>query len=401
MSLLASDRTTAAAVERRLDRYGLLALWTVPVVWVLWAAVTGAVGSTSGTLSDALQYYLAGKAFLVHWDPYVHASGPFIFPFFPFRQWPLVTALCAPTALLPVWAAKALWALLCGAGVGVGFWCLWRRLAEESAQPPVRWLAAVALAPGSLAVLALGQMSGLCFGCYALGLCLVRQRPWLAGFAFALIGAKPHLALLAIPALLAAAPTAWGTFAVGMLCWPLGSLLVAGPTQLREYVDLLVRQHADNGGSMVVAVPISYVLPPGTPRTIGEVVCFGFLCCLFIGLLVYRLRTGTRLSSVAIDAATAIVLAGLPYAVLYDLPFIASAILRLGARPTRRSRLLLAAWWLVPIAGLILLTVKVDGAAGVLPPAVAVTALTTATRGSLFEVPPRVGAGFKPATARA
>jgi hypothetical protein len=148
---------------------------------------------------------------------------------------------------------------------------------------------------------------------------------------------------------------------------------------------------------MVVAVPLSYVLPPGSDGRATLQLLLGALLAVFVlWLLALRLRAGRRLSPAGVDAAAAVVLAGLPYAVLYDLPFVAPALLRLGVRPTWHGRTLLAAWWVLSLVAVALLRVGVDGAAALLPPALA--AATVAAGRPLAGGPGAGGRGSGDAT---
>jgi hypothetical protein len=319
---------------------------------------------------DAAVYYRAGRAYLAGVDPYGDLT---------FRQWPLVAAMCGLLALLPERLAGVVASSLSSLAGLVGFYFLRLRLADQPTAPRL-WWAAVALGPPFLTLFYLGQMTGFCFAAFCAGLWLLDRRPWLAGVAFALVGAKPHLALLALPALLAGPWAALAGFGLASILWPLGSLAVGGPGGLAAFARAIYTI----GGldEELVGVPVSTLLPAGPARSVVELVALALIGGLLTALAVLRLR-GRRLAASGVEVATALILVGLPYARMYELLFATPLVLRLGTAPATRSRVLAAAWWLLPLLSLGLLS---HGGAGLvsllIPGAVAWYATRPAIRDS-------------------
>ncbi|HZQ98520.1 MAG TPA: glycosyltransferase family 87 protein [Chloroflexota bacterium] len=314
---------------------------------------------------DAAVYYRAGRAHLAGVDPYVDLT---------FRQWPLVAAICAPLALLPERLAGVVVSSLSSLAGLVGFYLLRLRLADHPTAPRL-WWAAVALGPPFLTLFYLGQMTGFCFAGFCAGLWLLDRRPWLAGVAFALMGAKPHLVLLALPALLGGPLAALIGFVLASLLWPLGSLAVAGPGGLVAFGRALYTI----GGldEELVGVPVSTLLPAGPARTVVELVALALIVGLLAALTVLRLR-GRRLAGSGVEVATALILVGLPYARMYEMLFATPLMLRLGTSRATRSWLLALAWWLLPLLSLALLSHGGGGLASLAVPAAVAWRVTRA-----------------------
>lgn len=176
-----------------------------------------------------------------------------------------------------------------------------------------------------------GQASLLVFFLYALGVTLAPRRPVLGGLALGLTGLKPDLLPLIAPAVLGAG---WRAIpaAAGACLWPLLSLLTAGPAGLAAMASRLLavsgRTTHNIGASLASLVPLT-----GRAETV-----------LTAALLAWRWRAGRPLAAPWVDVATAVVLAFLPYAFIYDLVFLAAPILRL----TKSDRVM-GLWWLVPL----------------------------------------------------
>ncbi|GEM_PF-3133512 len=355
----------AEAVPRSAERpAALVALVAVSVsialLTYLFAAPTGKIG---GRFADVTTYYHAGEDFLQGRD--IYASGLF-------RQWPLAAALCAPLALLPIGLADRAEAALILLLTEASFVLLYRRL--NATPPGWSWLLVVLAGPLLLLTVYLGQMSGVSFAAYAAGLALLKRRPASAGICFAAMAIKPHLALLAIPALAGAAPAASVAFLLGLLIWPIGSVVVRGLSGMKEYILLLLRIH--DGSAGLVTVRLSGLLPvSGAVFTLLQAV-FGGLLVVFLVVLWLRCQLGRRtLGPGAVDAATAVALVALPWAVLYDLQFAATALLRLGYRGGRLSYTVWIAWWMCPLCALLFRPYGLGGIVALLPLALAATLL--------------------------
>jgi hypothetical protein len=259
------------------------------------------------------------------------------------------------------------------AGAAFGYFGLWRRLSSQGAQPSVRWFYLAACGTPLLVTLHSGQMSGLCFGAYGLGLMLLERHPRTAGLVLACMAAKPHLAVLAIPALLAASPTATLTFAVGVLAWPVGSVLVLGPNALWSYGAQML--HAVDLNQGHVGISLSSLFPlKGTALRIAQLVSGLAFAANVIYLLYQRAHFGQLQSATKVDINTALSLAALPYALDYDLAFASAALLRLGDGRSTWGGALMIGWWLFPILGSALVTFGMGGIGALLPPAIALAA---------------------------
>lgn len=359
-------------------------LWTVALLAVLLLAPDSLI---AGRFADAGTYFLAGRAFLQGQNYY---AGP------DFRQWPLVAAAWAPVAAFPYPIILRLWVLLTLAGSTAGFAALYRRLARAGARPSPRWTLMVVLGPPTLIMLYLGQMSGLCFAAYAVGLGLLDRRPRLAGCCFALMAAKPHLALLAVPALLAAPWSATVAFGAALLLWPLGSALVAGPASLPAFLTQVYRIRDSEGG--IVASSLSSLLPlHGAAHSALQLASLAVLLAGLGALCVVRLRRGRPLPAATADLATAAALCVLPYALVSELLFLTPLLLRLGVRPGQHTPLLIVAWWTIPWVAALLAPHGLGGVAALLPPLAAVGGAALAgdiwpgARRFLFIRPERAG----------
>ncbi len=371
---LRAQLNARAELPSRLARLGMVATLTLAACWILFIFFSPE-GTVKGRFEDANDIYQAGLAFHQGGDPYRSID---------YRNWPLVAALASPLALLPTWIALRLFAIVGTGGALFGVWLLWHRLYDEGVASSARWFALVALGPPTLVLFYLGQFSGLCFTAYACGLSLVNRRPIVGGLVFAFGAAKPQLLPLALPALLGAPRIAIVAFFFGVMSWPVGSLLVAGPRRLQEFVTRLYAVHDSPIG--LVTVPLSALLPlTGTPHLVVQLSLFTLLSS-FLVLIGLRSIVGKKpLSPTAVDVCTALALAGLPYALISDTLFMAPAMLRLGKRPISLSRWILLAWWLLPVLAASLANIGGGGILAILPPTAAIVLLRLAIPTSRIE----------------
>lgn len=310
-----------------------------------------------GRFIDAGTYYSAGLAFRQGSDLYGGVA---------FRQWPLVAAMWSPLTLLAEPAAFRLWALLSVASVATAFVALCFRLGRDMRTAPLLGPVLLFLGPPTLIMLYLGQMSGVCFAAYAIAVALLPKHPKAAGCCLAIIVAKPNLALIALPALLAAPPEAFVAFVLAALVWPVGSLLVSGPATL---VAFLVRVYAVRDTTTgLVSSSLGSLLPlEGTPHTIVQAALLAAILGLFAWLWWRRRRGMAVLADGAVDLVAVVTLAALPYALVSDLLFVLPLLLRGLALPGRTARVLLSAWWCVPWLAALLAHAGGGGLAALLP----------------------------------
>lgn len=221
-------------------------------------------------------------------------------------------------------------------------------------------------------MLYLGQMSGLCFAAYAIGLTLLPRHPRAAGCCLAIMVTKPNLALIALPALIAAPSAAGVTFVLAALLWPIGSLLVSGPATL---VDFLLRVYAVRDTTLgLVSSSLGSLLPlEGTPHAVVQFALLGALLGMMAWLWWRRWRGMAFLTDGAVDFAAVMTLAALPYALVSDLLFALPLLLRCAALLGRSAPMLLAAWWVLPWLAAVLAHAGGGGIAALLPPLVTFT----------------------------
>jgi hypothetical protein len=198
------------------------------------------------------------------------------------------------------------------------------------------------------------------------------RHPRLAGCCFAIMVAKPNLALLALPALIAAPPAAAAAFVLAALIWPIGSVVVSGPAAL---VQFLMRLYAVRDTTLgLVSSSLGSLLPlTGPPHALLQFVLLASLLGMLAWLLRRRLR-GEVLTAGAVDLAAVVTLATLPYALVSDLLFVGPLLLRLTTVPGRTAPQLLAAWWVIPWLAALLAHAGGGGVAALLPALVALAA---------------------------
>ncbi len=153
------------------------------------------------------------------WDPVAHAAAQrrsfparagYAADYYAFFYPPPFLLLCLPLALLPYGVAAALWLALTGAAY----------VAAMRAMLPRGWPAAlVALAfPAVLLNAEHGQNGALSAALLGVAALQLDRRPRLAGLCLGLLCVKPQLALLVVPALLAAGRVralAWAALTIG------------------------------------------------------------------------------------------------------------------------------------------------------------------------------------------
>jgi hypothetical protein len=98
----------------------------------------------------------------------------------------------------------------------------------------------------------------------------------------------------------------------------------------------------------------------------GQALCLLALLAILARMALLRWR-GAPPGPGDVDAAAALILALLPYGMMYDLIFVSPLLLRLGGRPDRRVAALLAAWWLSLLVTLLLVDRGGGSALGLVP----------------------------------
>ncbi len=168
-----------------------------------WTAGRLALSPTPETAWDRAAHADARRRLFPAHDGFAADEYPFFYP-------PPFLLLCVPLALLPYGVAAALWLVLTNAAC----------LATIRALLPPRWPAAlVALAfPAVLLNAEHGQNGALSAALLGVAALQLDRRPRVAGLCLGLLCVKPQLALLVVPALLAAGrlrALAWAGLAAG------------------------------------------------------------------------------------------------------------------------------------------------------------------------------------------
>jgi alpha-1,2-mannosyltransferase len=194
--------------------------------------------------TDFASFWTAAKLVLsgvagAAWDPIAHASaqrssfGPdsgYKADYYAFFYPPPFLLICLPLALLPYGAAVAAWL----AATGAAYFAAIRALLPPS------WPAGlVVLAfPAVLLNATHGQNGFLSTALVGTAALQLDRRPWFAGACLGTLCFKPQLALVVVPALVAARrwrSLAWATVTTAALC--LGSLLVFGETAWQGFLS--------------------------------------------------------------------------------------------------------------------------------------------------------------------
>lgn len=245
--------------------------------------------------------------------------------------------LAVPLALLPYWLALTVWT---AAGLAAILWA-----ARVGLGPAERHLATVLvlLAPATFTNIICGQ-NGFLSGAAIAGTFLLRERrPVVAGVLAGLLSLKPHLALVALPAL--AALSAWrtlivaGATAAGLA---LASVLAFGWGPWQGFLDATV----PNQGAMLKAFSGFFTMMLVSPYAmlrhwgLGHTLAMGLQGLIAIGTLglVMTAVRRTRDATLQLAMVAAGTYLASPYALTYDMPVLGLAMARLAAeRPTART----------------------------------------------------------------
>lgn len=261
-------------------------------------------------------------------------------------SYPPVTALLlAPLGLLPYVPAFAVWTLggIVLLGLALKAWT----------GRPTAWLAAVA-APGTLINAVGGQNGTYTAAALGGGLAILDRRPLLAGALFALLVAKPQLALLLPLALLAG--RRWATLAAGAAV--AAALLLAttaafGPEIWAAYAEraaLLRHWVLEDGSWTWHRMPSVFV----AARILGATVPLAYAAQALAAVIAAAATVAVWMRDGETEAKAAVlVLAGFlatPYLLDYDLTAGIFPALWLWRRETRMARSAAAAVLVLPLA---------------------------------------------------
>jgi hypothetical protein len=292
------------------------------------------------------------------WDPAAHAAAQrrsfpaqagYAADYYAFFYPPPFLLLCLPLALLPYGLAAALWLALTTAAY----------LATMRAMLPRSWPAAlVALAfPAVLLNAEHGQNGALSAALLGVAALQLDRRPRLAGLCLGLLCVKPQLALLVVPALLAAGRVralAWAALAAGGAS--LAAWLALGGAAWRGFLanSALARSVLEGGlvgyPKMASGFAAARLLGAG-PIAAYAVQAVLAAAALAAVLLVARRRPGAGPEIAALAAAACL---ATPFLLDYDLmvlavplAWMATPIAQGGCRPW--EKLVTAAAFVLPL----------------------------------------------------
>ncbi|WP_232833632.1 glycosyltransferase family 87 protein [Paraburkholderia kururiensis] len=268
---------------------------------------------------------------------------------------PFALLLMQPVALLPYPVAAVVWSV----GTGLCFVAAIRAIVPRGDA-----VFLVAAFPAALLAAAMGQSSLLTAALAATGLTLLRRRPVVAGICFGMLFIKPHLALLFPLALLCS--RAWRALAA--LLATVGTLFVLGviafgADALSSFVANvgMMARYVQNGPAPFARMPTFFAMAKllHSPSAIAYAAQgASALLAASIVVLAWTRESAYGLRAAALVGASLLVS---PYLYDYDLTWyavfaawLARHALAHGWRAGERE--CLAALWLMPLAGLLVVS---------------------------------------------
>jgi len=312
---------------------------------------------------DFVSFWTAGKLALdgapeSAWNPAVHAAAQRAsFPpdagyktdYYAFFYPPPFLLICLPLALLPYGGADALWLLTTGAAY----------FATIRALLPPRWPAVlIAMAfPAARMNATHGQNGALSAALLGTAAVQLERRPWLAGVCLGALCFKPQLALLVVPALVAARrlrSLAWAVAAAATLS--LASLVILHEAAWQGFISSLpLAREALQAGWIGFAKMVS---PFAAARLLGvglsgawaiQAVVSGAV--LMILMTVVRRQPGAPAEGATLAAAACL---ATPFLLDYDLMLLGVPLAWVAAEAERTGylpweKLILAAAFVLPL----------------------------------------------------
>lgn len=292
------------------------------------------------------------------WDPVAHAAaqsasfGPeagYGADYYAFFYPPPFLLICLPLALLPYGAALTVWFV----ATGTAYFVVMRSLL------PRPWPAALAALafPALLLNAGNGQNGALSTALMGAAALQLDRRPRAAGACLGALCFKPQLALLVVPALVAARrwrSLAWAAGTVGSLC--LASLLMFGEAAWQAFLanTALAKATLDAGlvgfPKMVSSFAAMRQLG-GAPSLAWAVQCLVSLAALAAVLSVSRRKPGAGAEGATMAAAACL---ASPFLLDYDLMLLAIPLAWVAARAERGGylpweKLILLAAFVLPL----------------------------------------------------
>lgn len=338
-----------------------------PALWQTWThqgptLVTEGSGAGDGFVAghDFVAFYSAsqlvqnGQAALVYSEPEMLRAqhelvGSTDVGYLAFMYPPTFLLFLAPLSYLPYFTALALWLLL-------PFCAYLFILYRQSGLPPAALFMA-ALAPSVAQTLFAGQNGLLLAALLAAGLLNHRRRPALAGILLGLATAKPQLAILIFPALLAGRHWRTLIFAaltLGLMAALATALFGAEIWQTYSAIPGLAREWLAQGRLPWPRMPTVYTAMrlAGSGDTLGSAIQILVAAGALAGVVwAWWRRCDPALSVAALLAAAPLTT---PFLYDYDLPFMLTALALYGAAAmtsgwNKWDKPLLLIVWLQPV----------------------------------------------------
>ena len=258
----------------------------------------------------------------------------------PFLIWsypPTALVPLLPFGLLPFGIAAALWT-----AVGVAAYVCAAGLRDVPPRDRVTWLAALALCPGVFVCAAYGQTAFLTSAATIIGLLQANRRPMIAGACFALLAAKPQMALV-IPVVLLAMQ-AWRAIAYSAL---FASLFVATTIVLfgfepwKFFVEITLPNQMQimnmtSFNAVLMSSPYFMLRGFGVSASVSYhlqiLIAVAAMAWLYAGL---RCERDRNLQIVMVACATLLASA---YMRTYEIPLLAAAVARICASEDGAAR---------------------------------------------------------------
>jgi hypothetical protein len=343
--------------QRRLARLGLIGIVALLAIYDAVYLIRWVAGSGVGS-SDFYAFWSAGR-FLAEMNPaeiydpyklqaYESALDPGFRGFYPFPYPPPFALVLQLLGTLRYGSAFLLWI-----GVTLALY-LWAALGR-------RWLSLVGfatlVAPTTLLTVVAGQNGFLSAALMIGGFRLLDARPLLAGVLFGLLAYKPQLAIL-IPVVLVAARQWRSLAAAGLTVITLVAvtLVAFGPAMWWAWLSAIaVNAHLFEINAAVRQAYMPTLAPALLAHGVDHrlVGALQLVLAALVAGLVWRMARRLPAQRLATIVPIATIVAT-PYAFIYDLPMVTTALLAALEKRQRAGRALVLREWIVVILALFL-----------------------------------------------
>ncbi len=250
---------------------------------------------------------------------------------------PTALLLVLPFGLLPFPVASAIW-------IGLGLIAYFLAAGAMSVGRPDRtiWFAAILLCPGVATCAAYGQTAFLTSAALIVGLLEARRRPMVSGLCFALLAAKPQVAIV-VPFALAALGAGRAVLATAFfVCLYLGAtVLVFGVEAWRLFMDITMPQQFAVLNSEAFK-PVMMMSPYFLFRGLGASLWWSYTLQVVVSVValvtvcVPLMRERDENIQILVIACAALVTSA--YMQTYELPLLVAAVARVCASRTGFTR---------------------------------------------------------------